>query len=404
MVNTPFGRDGLITGLETLWITPELARGVLAYLSATQATVVDPMQDAEPGKILHETRSGEMAALHEMPFGRYYGTVDGPPLFVFLAGAYLLRSGNTAFIGSIWDSIVKSLEWISTYGDRDGDGFLEYESHCEGGLIHQAWKDSDDAIFHANGETAVGPLAICEVQGYCFAAYRMAAEMASALNQPEEARRWEQKANTLYNTFNQNFWCDSLKTYGIALDGSKSLCCVSASNAGQLLFSGIVPPERATLLANSLINTEQFSGWGIRTLSNTSARFNPMSYHNGTVWPHDNAVIAYGLSLCGLKPQANAYLSGHLRCRHAVPSAEASRALLRLRAGRRLWPHSLSRRLLPPGMVCGRCIALASGFSGDRDRWPKRTDSFSPSHPSGFFEGGVYLQPLRRRKDHESRD
>jgi len=308
--NTPFGRDGLITGFETLWIAPELSRGVLAYLASTQATNVDPEQDAEPGKILHEIRSGEMAALHEMPFGRYYGTVDAPPLFVFLAGAYLRRSGDLAFIRSIWTSLTAALQWMSTYGDPDGDGFLEYESHCAGGLIHQAWKDSDDAIFHANGDSASGALAICEVQGYCYAAYRAGAEIASSLGFEEDAGRWNRKANELQIAFNRHFWCDALGTYGIALDGRKSLCCVSASNAGQLLFSGIVPPDRAVLVARNLMAPPSFSGWGVRTLSSDNIRFNPMSYHNGTIWPHDNAIVSYGLSRCGLKEQANRIFQG----------------------------------------------------------------------------------------------
>jgi glycogen debranching enzyme len=308
--NTPFGRDGLITGFETLWIAPELSRGVLAYLASTQATSVDPEQDAEPGKVLHEIRSGEMAALHEMPFGRYYGTVDAPPLFVFLAGAYLRRSGDLVFIRSIWTSLNAALQWMSTYGDPDGDGFLEYESHCAGGLIHQAWKDSDDAIFHANGDFTSGALAICEVQGYCYAAYRAGAEIASSLGFEEDAHRWNRKADELQIAFNRHFWCDALGTYGIALDGRRSLCCINASNAGQLLFSGIVPPDRAVLVAQNLMAPSSFSGWGVRTLSSDNIRFNPMSYHNGTIWPHDNAIISYGLNRCGLKEQANRIFQG----------------------------------------------------------------------------------------------
>ena len=308
--NTPFGRDGLITGFETLWMAPELTRGVLAYLASTQATQVDPDQDAEPGKILHETRSGEMAALREMPFGRYYGSVDAPPLFVLLAGAYLRRTGDLVFIHSIWSSIVAALEWMGTYGDRDGDGFLEYERHCEGGLIHQAWKDSDDAIFHQDGSIASGPLAICEVQGYCFAAYKEAAAMALAFGWDREATGWNEEAEQLRTLFNQKFWCEDLGTYGIALDGAKHPCKVKASNAGQLLFSGIVPPDRAARVAQALMHEDFFSGWGVRTLSNTGARYNPMSYHNGSVWPHDNAMIAYGLSRCGFKEPANTLFQG----------------------------------------------------------------------------------------------
>lgn len=308
--NTPFGRDGLITGLETLWIAPELSRGVLSYLAATQATSVDPSEDAEPGKILHETRSGEMAALQEMPFGRYYGTVDAPPLFVMLAGAYLSRSGDLDFIRSIWPSVLAALQWMAGFGDPDGDGFVEYESHCHGGLVHQAWKDSDDAIFHANGESAKGALALCEVQGYCYAAYLAGAKIADALGFQELRDSWIERARALRDAFNEAYWCPTLNTYGLALDGSKSLCQVATSNAGQPLFTGIVPHNRAAQVARTLMSSRFFSGWGVRTLATDSVRFNPMSYHNGTVWPHDNALIAFGLSRCGLKEQANRIFEG----------------------------------------------------------------------------------------------
>jgi glycogen debranching enzyme len=308
--NTPFGRDGLITGLETLWMAPELSRGVLAFLASTQAKECDPDQDAEPGKILHETRSGEMAARREMPFGRYYGSVDAPPLFVVLAEAYLRRSGDLVFTRQIWDSVVAALRWMSVYGDRDGDGFLEYERHSSGGLIHQSWKDSDEAIFHEDGTDAQGALAVCEVQGYAYAAFVAGAQLATIFGHKELAEEWASKADRLKNRFNATFWCEKLGTYGIALDGSKKLCCVAASNAGQLLFSGIVPVENMASVAASLMSSDFFSGWGVRTLSRNCVKFNPTSYHNGSVWPHDNAIIAFGLSKCGLKMESNTIFEG----------------------------------------------------------------------------------------------
>lgn len=294
--STPFGRDGIITALQYLWVNPELARGVLAYLAATQATEVDPQREAEPGKILHETRSGEMARLGEVPFARYYGTIDATPLFVVLAGAYLDRTGDSDFIESIMPNIEAALAWIDNYGDKDGDGFFEYSRQGNRGLVQQGWKDSDDSIFHADGSDAEGPIALSEVQGYVYDAWRRGAALLSMLGDKHKAGVLRQKASDLKERFDRAFWCRDIGTYAIALDGRKRPCRVRSSNAGHVLYSGIATPERAARVAHTLLSERSFSGWGVRTVAEGEARYNPMSYHNGSVWPHDNAITAVGLA------------------------------------------------------------------------------------------------------------
>ena len=299
--STMFGRDGILTAMMLLWIAPAVAKGVLQALACTQARQIDKAADAQPGKILHEMRGGEMANLGEVPFARYYGTVDATPLFVMLAGMYLRRTGDKETVRAMWPNIEAALAWIDGQTRHGSDRFLTYHRASQTGLANQGWKDSFDSVFHADGRLAEGPIAMCEVQAYVFAARKEAAHIARSLDNSELANGLEAEAEEIRRRFEERFWDHDLGSYVLALDGAHEPCRVLASNAGHTLFAGIANSERAAQVAKLLMSRRFFSGWGIRTLASGEPRYNPMSYHNGSVWPHDNAIIALGLSRYGEK-------------------------------------------------------------------------------------------------------
>jgi glycogen debranching enzyme len=302
---TLFGRDSLITAFQVLAFRPQLAAETLEVLATRQATEVDDERDAEPGKILHELRTGEMAATHELPYRPYFGSVDSTPLWLILLGATYDWTGDRGLVDRLWPHAMAALDWIDKWGDRDGDSFVEYHRRTEAGLLNQGWKDSHDAIRDRTGRQAVPPIALAEVQGYVFDAKTRLARLARLRGEDKLANRLEADAETLRERFEASFWVEDQGYYALALDKDKRRADAIGSNAGQCLWTGIVSPARARAVADRLLGPELFSGWGIRTYASGQPGYNPLGYHTGTVWPHDTSLVAAGLKRYGLHDEAN---------------------------------------------------------------------------------------------------
>jgi len=326
---TLFGRDTLITSLQTLWVGAGLARGALHLLSVLQGTQVDDFRDEEPGKIMHEVRSGELTLLGEKPHSPYYGTADATPLWLILLSEYWRFTGEDAFVRARWNNVLAALAWIDRYGDRDGDGYVEYATRSSQGLGNQCWKDSWDGVQFADGTIPHLPIATAEIQGYVYDAKLRIAELARTLALDTDlAQRLESEAASLRARFNRDFWSEKRGGfYVVGLDGDKRPIDSLTSNIGHLLWSQIVPDERASNVAEQLLSDQLFSGWGVRTLSSNDRGYNPIGYHVGTIWPHDNAILTLGLARAGFRDAANRIALAQLEAAsftgHRLPEAFA---------------------------------------------------------------------------------
>jgi len=314
----PFGRDSLIAALQLLPVHPEVARGTLFTMAQYQGAEINAWRDEEPGKIMHELRGGELANTNEIPFTPYYGTIDATPLFLVLLGEYVQWTDDRELLMMLLPHIDRALQWIDQYGDIDGDGFVEYDQKSSKGLSNQGWKDSGNSIVHRNGEFAKAPIALVEVQGYVYQAKTTIAKLFHAVHALDSrlkpwAIKLEEEAEHLRKRFEHNFWLEDEQYYAIALDHGHRQVRSVTSNPGHVLMSGMMSPERAEAVADKLLSPELFSGYGIRTMATSESGYNPMSYHNGSIWPHDNSLCLIGLSKLGYHEHACRLLDGLLK-------------------------------------------------------------------------------------------
>ena len=306
----PFGRDSLIAALQMLAFQPEVAKGTLYTMAKYQGTKVDPWRDEQPGKIMHEIRYGELATTNQIPFTPYYGTIDATPLFLVLLTEYVKWTGDLNIVNDLEQNIEAALTWINEYGDRDGDLFVEYHQESSKGIANQGWKDSGDSIVHRNGDYAKTPIALSEVQGYVYQAKIGIASIYDALNKEDRATQLRNEAVALKEKFDQEFWMDDVNFYAIALDEKKDQVGTITSNPGHILFSEMLNKEKEQKVVDMLVSPKMFSGYGIRTMGEGEAGYNPMSYHDGSIWPHDNSMILLGMSKLGHQNVANDVING----------------------------------------------------------------------------------------------
>ncbi|HEY1213352.1 MAG TPA: amylo-alpha-1,6-glucosidase, partial [Bryobacteraceae bacterium] len=311
--SVPFGRDSLIAALQMLSAEPNIARGTLLTMAAYQGTQEDVWRDEEPGKIMHEIRYGDLALTNQIPFTPYYGTIDATPLFLLLAAEYVQWTGDTALIEQLMPNIERALNWIDTYGDADGDRFVEYYQKSSKGIANQGWKDSGDSVVHRNGDYAKAPIALAEVQGYVYQAKTKLAPILRKLGKDQLADELAHSAEELRERFEANFWMEDEGFYAIALDADKKQVQSVTTNPGHVLMSGMLQPERAQAVVRRLIAADMFSGYGIRTMSTDSAGYNPMSYHDGSIWPHDNSLVLLGMSRCDYKTETLQVIEGLMK-------------------------------------------------------------------------------------------
>lgn len=359
-----FGRDSLTISLQTAIVHPEFALGALRVLAKFQARERDEYRDAEPGKIHHELRRGELAHFRLIPHTPYYGTADATPLYLVTLHSAWMAKGGRAILDEHLETAERCLAWIDKYGDRDGDGFQEYQTRSSAGYENQSWKDSGEAVVDIDGKPVKGPKALCEMQGYVYDAWLRMAQIYDALGKAERAGELRAKAAKLFDRFNDAFWNEKEGFYAFGLDGNKKQILSIASNPGQCLWSGIVPPDRAKRVAERLMQPDLWSGWGIRTLSTKNPAFNPYHYQIGAVWPHDNGFIAQGLARYGFHDEA-------LRIAEAITAASKyfeMNQLPELYAGTQRTAGSFPVRYrganVPQGWAAGSIFSLLQAMLG----------------------------------------
>lgn len=379
----PFGRDSLIAALQMLPVNPEIAKGTLRTMAATQGTKIDTWTEEQPGKIMHEMRYGELANKNQIPFTPYYGTIDATPLFLVVVAEYFTWTRDLQLMHELLPAIKKALSWIDKYGDRDGDGFVEYYQESSKGIANQGWKDSADSVVHENGEFAKAPIALAEVQGYVYHAKTKLAPILRLMNHTALANQIEREAKSLKEKFLESFWMEDHQYFAIALDRDKRQVRSVTSNPGHVLMSGMLKGIKAEQVAKRLVADDMFSGYGIRTMSTQSSGYNPMSYHDGSVWPHDNALCLLGLGRLDFKDEACTIMSGLLEASesfeyHRLP--ELFCGYERLRGYAVPYPVACS----PQAWAAGTPLVFLQTMLGITLDSVARTISFNPILPDGM--------------------